>query len=701
MQKCTSFFMIKPSPLKIVGTSQEQDLFSDCNGHTKIAKEDLDQRIYRKNGFDDADKMFASYIDESSWPYRSLMFDPVPYTTILEKSARLVGSKPKGRLVPREGGDELGAFINNELLSFQWDDNTRLGESMVAKWIMMDQNARKYGSSFGLVKWHTEKRVTIDDSGKKKKVKFYDGPDFTVCNSRDVLANPSYSFINKWFQYREYTTMDELEAVNDSAIGDPIYKNLDLLKEALRDDIKVKGDNRSSTTQIKNKSIRGLTDYLGRDEVFPVIELITEYRPDRWITFAPKHGVIVRDIPNPYKHGEMPVIHLKYYPLQDDLYGVGELEPVAKEIKAINAHLSAYSDTIALALRPPIHVNPINVRMHTIEWNPEAKWLMNTPNVDVQQMRIDTSMTTNFQSIYYVLKGSLMTALGEQSQGISNVNPTQDKGRVTATEIQSGAQTRNVRDNMNQIFLAEALKKQIMYWHSMNQQFMFKGQVEKQRIVRIVGRDANEYFMQQGLADVRPTHQDALDIASGKIAPNSYVPGPRFAIGGGTNADGTPAELPKYMPDENGTGGNLIVEPGDLLGDYDYIPDIESMGAPSDIEVQQKLMAILGTLSNPVIMQMLAQEGKKPKVSELLVKMFESTKVIHDASNYFEDAAPPQSVVQGGGVNVQNQVNGAGTPGPAGGVPTQGAVPAGGVGGSPPAIPGSASQVVPSGPPQV
>jgi hypothetical protein len=638
--------MVKNTTASLLrGTEEENKLFTEVNKHYKIAKEDLEVRISRKNGFDDADKMFASYIDEANWPYSSQLFDPIPYTVILEKSGRLVGSKPKGRLVPREGGDSLGAFINNELLSYQWEDNTRLGESMIAKWSMMDMNVRKYGSSFAITKWRKEKKVS-KDGDKVSSETFYDGPDFTVCNPRDVLANPSYSFINKWFQYREYSTLDELKRVNDTSVSKNVYRNLGVLQIALDEEKANKGDRRDNNYTIKNKSMRGLSDYLGTDETYPTIELITEYRPDRWITFAPKHGVIVRDIPNPYKHGEIPVIHLKYYPLDDDLYGVNELEPVAKQIRAINAHLSAYSDTIALALRPPIHVNPVNVRMHTLEWNPEAKWLMNTPNVDVQQMRVDTSMTTNFQSIYMVLKGSLMNALGEQSQGISSNNP-QDAQRVTATEIKDTSYTRNIRDNMNQVYLSEALKKQIMFWHVMNQQFMFKGSVDKQRIIRIVGREANEYFNQTGLSDIRPTEDDANQIMNGQMQQEDVIPGPRYAVGVGQDEMGNELEIPKYMPDENGVGGNLIVEEGDLMGDYDYIPDIESMGAPSDQQVETKLTAILGMLTNPAIQAGLASEGKKAKYSELLIKMLEASKVIKDADQYFEALPPQQPMVQG------------------------------------------------------
>jgi hypothetical protein len=614
------------------------------------------------------------------------MFEPIPHTAILEKSGRLIGGKPKGRLTPREGGDTLGAHINNELLLYQWDDNTRLGKSMIAKWIEMDQGTRKYGKKFGLCKWRYEKR-----GGEV----FYDGPDFISLRSRDCLPNPSYEQVKNWFQYREYVTLKELEKVNDLAQSeDAKYKNLDLLRDALKEDGKGKGDSRSIQTRSINKTIRGLTDYLGMDEVFKVVEIVTEYRNDRWITFCPKHGVVIRDIKNPYKHGEIPIVELAYYQDEDDLYGTPELEPVSKQIKGLNAHLSAFSDTVSLALRPPIHVNPVNVRMHTLDWSPEAKWLMNNPNQDVQVMKVDTSAIANFQTIYQTLRGSLMNALGEQGQGVSAINPTQDNNRVTATEIKDTGFTRNVRDNMNQIFLAEALKKQIMFWHSMNQQFLFKGVKDQQRIIRIVGRDAAEFFMRNGLSDIRPTEEDGQKMAMGQLQPSDIMPGPRFPVQVGEDEMGAPMEVPKFIPDETGEGGNLIVEPGDLSGNYDYIPDIESMKAPSTQDVKNELMQVVAMILNPTVIQLLAQEGKKPKVQEILTRAFEATNTIKDAEALFED-------IQEGGVLNGGQVVPPGVATPEGGLPAQGGMPTPGMEGglTPPS--GGGGQIGSSGPAQV
>lgn len=653
-----------------LGTKEEQDLFKDVNAHYQTAKNDLDQRIIRKNGFDDADKMFASYLDEKDWPFRSTMFDPRPYTVIQEKSARLIGSKPKGKLVPREGGDTLGAYVINELLSFQWDDNGRLGETMLSKWIQMDQSARKYGASFMLNKWRYDVRKI---KGKNKT--FYDGPDMIVCNPRDVLANPSYNTIQKWFQHREYMTIQDLESVNDTARTEPVYKNIDDLKEAMK--MESKSNSTNSRREIiysnQNKLMRGLSDTMGTDETFKTLEVITEYRNDRWITFAPKYGVIIRDVNNPYDHGEIPVTMLRYYPLGDDLYGFTEYEPVSKNIKAINALCSQYIDAITTELYAPLMMNPTNVRMHTIEFGPNAKWLMNNPGVDVVKLQTTTAATNNFQAVYSILVSSLLNAWGETSQGVSNVDATNsDK---TATEVKDSAFTRNVRDNMNQLFLSDALKKQVMQWHSMDQQFMFTGTTSRAKVIRIVGKDAIDFFNRLGLGDIRPTEEDTMQIANGQLDPLSVPQGPRYSVLG---EDDT--EMPKFQPDDNGEGGNLLIEKGDLMGSYDYIPDIETMKAPSDTDTEKQFASLTNILTNPAIQQGLASEGYKPKWKDIIVRGVEATKIIKDAEGFFEKIPQPTQIngdpTQPGGITS-----------PEAGQPNQGGDPNAGMEGSVPTLP--------------
>lgn len=631
----------------IAGNKQEQDTFTEVYRHYKLSEEDLRART---RDFDKKDVLFRSHINKADWPYRAVVFDPRIFTILYEKTSRILANKPRGRMQPRESGDALGAKINNELLNFQWDDNERVDDQpMLAKWALMDLNARKYGASFALSKWHYQKQVKSDGNGSKKSVVFFDGPNFKPWNNRDVLHNPSYSTIKNWIGLRDYVTWDELQSVNDTARSKPVYKNLDILKQSIMDQSKKTGDMRSTNYVVKNLSLKGLQDFLGRDEAFKTIEIITEYRPDRWITFAPKHGVILRDIPNPYDHGQIPVIMLKYYPIDDDIYGLSEIEPVEKLQNAINALLNQYLDAINMSLYSPLKIRNTNgsVEMHTLEFGPGKKWLMNNPSEDVIAHDQSTSGVAEFTSTYRFLVSALQEAMGETSAAVSNQSPgSPDK---TATEIKDLAVSRNARDNFNKIFLEEAIKKQMMFWYKMNQQLLFQGK-EKNKVIQIVGKDAIKFFQGMGL-DANGLTPDAIDMLSNPNLATSVTPQdleqPMFPV------EGPQGPTTKFSMDAGAQYGTLILEPEDLSGDYDYIPDVGSMSdTASDEEIKAKgdfLSRVTGvdpTTGQPTgIAQMMQQEGKKIKATDLLIDYAEDIG-FKNADQYIENVQQPV----GGGV---------------------------------------------------
>lgn len=659
---------VKEAPA--VGTETERRLFTEVKSHYDMADEDLRTRIQRKNGFDDADKLFSNYIDESrdKWPYQSVVFDPRVATAIWEKNARLIANKPKGRLVPREGSDEVGAYINNELLSWEWDQVSRVDEPMVAKIAALDMNARKYGSAFGVVTWRYEHRAVMDKDGTAKRKCVYDGPYFKVLDARNVLANPSFSTIKNWFQYREFTTIQDMKAINERSRGEPKYKNLDILQGRLDEESKTRGgDTRSSQYLVKNKAIRGLNDFLGQDTAFKTVEIIHEYRQDRWITFAPQHGVILSDGPNPYRHGEIPVVMLRYNSLGDDLYGFSEIEQVARVQKAINALVCQYLDTIQTDLYPPVLVDSTRVNLNTLEFGPNTKWMVSggDPRTAIARLETSTAATNSFTQAYSLLVGSLQNALGEASAAFSNLDPF--GSQKTATEIKDTSFSRTVRDNSNQIYLSEAVKKITMLWHAMNQQFLFSLPNEKQKIIRIVGRDAINFFNEQGLGDVHPTEQEVQEEAMTGIPSNTGI-GPEYPVVG-PNGE----MKPKFELDHSGQGGYLTIEKEDLGGDFDYIPDIESMRAPTEGETEQKFMQMIQLVSLPPVMQMLAAEGKRPKMSELITRAMEATRVVRDADAFFENTpTPPMDPTMGMSQGLPGAPQGPGGPQPEGGMPTNG-----------------------------
>jgi len=690
---------------------EEQRTFTDVVRHYSLAKQDLQQRfIY----FDKADILFRSHIIETSWPYRATVFDPRIFTTLYEKTARNLANKPKGRLIPREGGDSLGGKINNELLDFQWDDNVRVDNMpMLGKWSMMDLNGRKYGSSFGLCKWQWQRQVERGDTNNlqalsgnvqkevgKAKV-FFDGPNFRPLNNRDCLPNPAYSTIKNWFQHRDYVTFQDLADVNDAARGKPIYKNLDLLKAQIQRQSEGGGDTRARNYTMKNLSIRGLTDYLGRDTVYKTIELVTEYRPDRWITFSPFHGVVIRDIPNPYKHGQIPVVMLRYYPIDEDIYGLSEIEPVEKIQKALNALICQYLDAINMSLYAPLKVRSTGgaVQMHTLEFGPGKKWLMNDPATDVITHQQNISGVQEFTETYRFLISAYSEAMGETSEGVSNLVP--GSGNKTATEIKDTAQSRSARDNFNQMFLGEAIKKQMMFWFKMNQQFMFSDPSQKNKIIQIGGKDSLRYFQSLGL-DGQALTDDGIDALT-KTQEAGYSANPKDLLQPLFPVNTKEGTVPKLQMDEGGQQGTLLMEPADLEGDYDYIPDVSSMSSnatenevKSRSEAIQMLTGVDPKTGQPIgVAAMLAKEGIQVKVQDLVEDYLEDIGM-KDASKYFEKI-PQNPMMQGGGLqNGQAQIdpNGPGAAGAQGMSPSMGNVGVGGMGAGVQAVPGGEAQPV-------
>lgn len=648
------------------GTPQEKEIFWEVMKHMSMAKQDLDSR---RQDWNKKDELFRSHINNNNWPYSAKVFDPRIFTAIFEKGARLLANKLKGKMIPREGGDVVGAKINNALLDFQWDEAERVEEEpMLAKWARMDQNARKYGASFALVPWHFEER-----KNGKKEFTWFDGPTFTPWNNRDVLHNPSYSHIKNWIQLRGYVTLDELTDVNNAARKAPVYKNLHLVKDVLADQNTGGGDQRSKNWASRNLSIKGLQDFLGRDPVFKTIELITEYRNDRWVTFAPRLGLILRDIPNPYNHGRIPVVMLKYYPVDEDIYGLSEIEPVEKIQKAINALVCQYLDAINMNLYNPIKVRTAAVQLHTLEFGPGKKWLMNDPSSDVLPYETSTAGIAEFTSTYRFLVGAMQEALGETSAATSQLNP--GEGERTATEIKETALQRNVRDNFNQLFLGEALKDQMQLWFLMNKQFLFDDPNEKHQILRVVGQDAISGLEREGLGDRELTGENIDALTSDEGIKEGLtvedVAQPSFPV------DVEGEAVPKMLVEEG--GARLIIEPEDLSGNYDYMPDVRAMAVPDGQQVQA-LTQMVTQAKDPATVQIRASQGSELLLADLEQDLFKLLGM-KDAEKYYRK-------VEGGVQDGQVQPIGIGEGGPAARGATNGAPGGAGVEGSPQALPG-------------
>lgn len=629
-------------------SEKQNDILVEVMAHYQDWTEDRDVRMDRENGWNDILDAFFGRLPDN-WPYDSQVVDPRLRTTIVEKKARLTNSKLRGRTVPREGTDIIKARIQNALLDFQWD-NAGDGGSMNHKWGNMDQDTRLFGSCFGLVYWKYEEDV---EDGEKKVI--FNGNEFKVLDVRNVGLTHGDNVRNaKWVQVSDWVTMEELE--NENVIpGKPKYPGLEALKEAVDSTAQDKRDNNYVS---RIKSIKGLEDRLGDDEAFPVLEIVTEYRRDKWITFSPKHNILLREIDNPYKHGKIPVVQLKYFPLSDDPWGESEVESVLPLWRAIQYTLNGYLDTMNIHMKPPLKVVEGQARMETIEWGPEATWIVN--NLDaIQEHSGSGDPLKYFQTTYSALVAAFNTAMGDASQGVGGVDPfNPDK---TATEVRDIAAQRNVRDQDNQNALSDALKDMMMMWISNNQQFLFADENMQTYIMKIVGEKEFSFFKESGLADEGLDTQSTQTIADAIMQLNGEVSDlqlqemtnagttPRFPVVENPE-EKNPEELiikPKMAIDDTGKEAELILTPDDLNGLIDYIPDVKSMAAGADSELRKaRRDATDLLLNNQNVLQLLAQDGVRPNAKEILSETFEDAGT-RDASRFFTNIEQPQNPNQG------------------------------------------------------
>ena len=612
------------------------DTIQEVKGHYNEWTEDSETRLNRKNGWNAVTDAYWGKLP-ADWPYTSRVVDPRIRTSLNEKNGRLLNSKLGGRLVPREGGDVLKARINNAVLDFQRDNATN-GGTMLGKWSDMDMDARLYASKFARVPWK------IIKEGKRV---MFEGNEFEPLDLRDCGMHTACHNVRdaKWFQAREWANVEDLEEDRK------LYPGLSKLITAIRNEDDTRSDRRDTAYTSRLLGLKGLTDRVGEDKTFPVVEICHEYRIDKWITFSPKHDIILREIDNPYKHGKIPIVQLKYYPLNDDPLGESEVEPVLPLWRAIQATLCGYLDSMNTHIRPPLKVISGACRIETIIYGPEAIWVVDRMDA-VEEMKGSGEALRYFQTTYSALVSAFNTAMGDLSQGVSQID--QFNPEKTATEVKQSARQQNIRDQSNQNKLAECIEDMMSMWMSNNKQFLFSDPSKKEVILKILGTESFEYFRRLGMdeMEVNPEAMEAIaemiQLQGGNISDDDIMAMmdagkmPKYPV---VTKDGI---KPKMKMSELEDSADLTVTPDDMEGIYDYVSDVKSMAAGANEEMRVGQQEAFEMLMNPQVGGMLQLEGYRPKIKELLVSILENNGA-KDSERYFEQIDTQAIPGQGAG----------------------------------------------------
>ena len=623
---------------KTTKTETKEETLLDALQHYSMWTQDNEKRMHRKGGWNDVTDSYYGKLPDD-WPYITKIVDPRIRTSLIEKNARLLNAKLRGRLIPREGSDVVTAQINNSILDYQWDAAND-GGSMLSKLSISDMDARLYGTKFGLVKWKYE-----EYDGKP----VFDGNEFYPLDIRDCGVDPAATHIRdaKWFQHRSWEFLEDIEKQSDAS-GIPMFKNVDVLRRRISEKLDRRSSTRKTEYTSRIKQLRGLEDRVGEDRAYPVVMLVTEYRCDRWITFSPEHDIVLRDIPNPYDHHKIPIVQLRYYPLQDDILGESEVEPVIPLWKSIQATICSYMDEVILKMRPPLKIIENAARIETIEYGLDAQWLVDRQDA-VEEMRSGGDSIAYFQTTYQALVSAFNVAMGDMSQGVSAFDQF-SKDAKTATEIKATTRQQNVRDEKNQTELARFIKDVMLMWLSNNKQFLFTDPAKHEHVLRIVGSSQFAYFKRSGMDEMEVTNEAAQMISdiimqnpdmtdvqieqmydAAKTPKNPVIENPD---------EKDPAKYKikaKMRVDKMGDSAEVSIVPSDLEGIYDYIPDVKSMSSGAGEEMLSARMQAIGLLTqNPAVIQLLAAEGYRPNVKDLLISNFEDTG-LKDAERFFAE----------------------------------------------------------------
>jgi hypothetical protein len=318
-------------------------------------------------------------------------------------------------------------------------------------------------------------------------------------------------------------------------------------------------------------------------------------------------------------------------------------------------------------LYPPTLVSVTETRMDTFKYKPKAFWLVNDPDrVRILDQKANESIAS-FESIYRMIVTEVLEAMGETGSGVSQVDLM--GGDKTATEVRDRAFLRNARDNFNKIMLTSALRRVMYLLFQMLRDPKF---TDKNTVVKIVGRDALEYFDKQGFTDwgindqgydlvfdtaeqlrqnpdmvqaAKETGTDIFNLAYEILMQEGVLDQFAEPAEPVMTAKGMVSKL-EILDDEG--EGYLYVDPEeDYQGEYDFRPDIEALGMPDSSADYGARSAWYQQAREVEEKGGLQREGYQLKHKDILTKLAELTK-IKEADQYFEKAEVQDGIDKAG-----------------------------------------------------
>lgn len=334
---------------------------------------------------------------------KSQIFDPRASTIVIERMNRVMAQNATGTVRSTNNPqDKLVSKIMNLTIQNYIIPNANSQFDMLTKFKLMDLYSLVYGSFPALVDYK------ISDS--------YIGPDLWLVPLRHFLPeanstsidDSNHAFIDTWVTRQWLTKRNE-----------QTWKNINKVLEELDEKGSDKDTDQQSLAERDNR-----ISYSGKGKN-QLIKLRTRYEHDRWVTVAIEtaglhENAIVRDIPNPQKNDEIPIVMKHAFPLLDRFYGLGEFERSKTLQYAINSLWNLYLDGVKMRVYPPFIYNPNGVDPNSLVYAPAEKWIEIVPN-SIRQFQTGSQSEQAFQSTFSTLVASILNQAGTTNTTTSDV----------------------------------------------------------------------------------------------------------------------------------------------------------------------------------------------------------------------------------------------------------------------------------------
>lgn len=572
----------------------DKKVYNEVEDKYDYSHQELSPRFRKFNDWED---LYLGYLNNADNPWKSAVFDPESFEKVERMASHLFATRPRGRYLPREGSDTKGVRIADELLKYQWD---KTGQQMHRKFMRMGKNIGIFGTAFGVLHWRYERQERKywdkkEGKMKTKRVCVWDDPYFQDLYIYDCFPDPTAISVEdmQWFIHNDYTTLEELRNTNFEIDGQKKYKNLNLLEEKLNK----RRDNSASVDSYRTNAdqIYGVSTQEKEDRIL----VRRYYARDKWVTWCPDYKVLIENRPNPYWHGELPVHVLTDHDYTNQLYGIGEIEPIEKLQRGLNSVLNQRLDNVRLIMQPVVKTNAASKYSHEWMWAPGRKWRMDKlDDVDIFSLPDVTGQTFMQTANYF--KDAMRNALGHQDFS-SRAGET---GDPTAAQVRAETSEQNVRTRAKEFNVDAMIQRLCTQWIELDQQFL-----TAERIIRVVGKDAIDVFLNnKGMKEKMEVETPTGNIIEANLPATTYYKG---------------EESDKFKLSDDGAFGFLIVEPDDIQGDMDFIVEVGStveVDSSQELANTQAAIKMLGELE-----QKLNADGKKidflPLVSKALQNM--------------------------------------------------------------------------------